>query len=112
MNFAKGELLYVPLPRFILPELKETLVKFVRSCTKTFRHKLPTQTTIMSLKILIGLMGMFSVALKKYSTEFRLIATQKLKETCSQFGVSFLCDISNYCTLSNLLIESDIGRYR
>ena len=46
MNFAKGELLYVPLPRFILPELKETLVKFVRSCTKTFRHKLPTQTTI------------------------------------------------------------------
>ena len=79
MNFAKGELLYVPLPRFILPELKETLVKFVRSCTKTFRHKLPTQTTIMSLKILIGLRGMFSVALKKYSSEFRLHSLAKAK---------------------------------
>ena len=95
MNFAKGELLYVPLPRFILPELKETLVKFVRSCTKTFRHKLPTQTTtIMSLKILIGLMGMFSVALKKYSSEFRLHSHAKAKRNmftiwCKLFYATF-----------------------
>ena len=34
---------------------------------------------IMSLKILIGLMGMFSVALKKYSSEFRLHSHAKAK---------------------------------